>query len=127
MSRTGNFYKYYNRNPNNNITEDCVCRAISTATGLNYAAVDNLLNMTAKMYTCDKLCICCYHNLLEKVLCYERVNCKYDETVKDIAKKYHRDTLLVRIDGHLTCIVKGTILDIWDCSNEYVDCFWFIV
>ena len=36
----GNVYKYYNRNPNNDKIGDCVCRAISTATGLNYKAVD---------------------------------------------------------------------------------------
>ena len=120
-------YKYYNRNPNNDRISDCVCRAISTATGLNYDAVDNLLELTADNYGCDKLCLCCYHNLLEGILCYERITCKRDETVEDIAKRYPRDTILVRIDAHLTCIIKGTVLDIWDCSNEIVDCFWFII
>ena len=43
-------YKYYNRNPNNDIKGDCVCKAISTATGLNYDAVDNLLELTANIY-----------------------------------------------------------------------------
>lgn len=122
----GKFYKYYNRNPRNDRVGDCVCRAISTATGLNYQAVDNLLQLVADAYGCDKLCICCYHNLLEKILCYERITCNNYETVEYVAKCYPRDTLLVRIDGHLTSIVKGNILDIWDCSKEYVDCYWFV-
>ena len=122
----GKLYKYYNRNPNNDKIGDCVCRAISTATGLNYKAVSNLLSLTADAYDCEKLCLCCYHNLLEKILCYKRVTCYQDETVEDIARKYPRDTILVRIDAHLTSIIKGNILDIWDCSNEFVDCFWFI-
>lgn len=119
-------YKYYNRNPNNDKVSDCVCRAISTATGLNYKAVNNLLELTADTYNCDKLCLCCYHNLLENILCYERINCRSNETVEDVARKYSRDVILVRIDNHLTTIIKGTILDIWDCSKELVDCFWFV-
>lgn len=120
-------FKYYNRNPDNKKVGDCVCKAISTATGLNYDAVDNLLEITSENYDCDKLCLCCYHHLLEDTLCYERVTCKRNETVEDIARRYPRDTILVRMYGHLTCIVKGVVLDIWDCSQEYVDCFWFIV
>lgn len=123
----GSVYKYFNRNPNNDIKGDCVCKSISLATGLNYDAVNNLLNVTSKLYNCPKLCACCYHNLLEDILCYEKVTCTNDETVEYIARKYKRDTLIVRIEGHLTCIYKGNVLDIWDCSKEYVDCFWFVV
>ena len=119
-------YKYYNRNPYSDIDEDCVCRAISTATDLQYEAVNNLLELTADTYGCDKLCICCYHRLLEDILCYKRITCNDYETVEDIARKFPRDKILVRIESHLTCIVKGAILDIWDCSKELVDCFWFV-
>lgn len=119
------FYKYYNRNPDNDTTTDCVCRAISTATGLNYEAVDELLNITSYLNSCEKLCLCCYHYLLENILKYKRYDCS-GYTVEDLARKYSRDTIIVRIEGHLTTIVKGTILDIWDCSNEFVDCYWFV-
>ena len=122
-----NVYKYYNRNPDNLIKSDCVCKAISTATGLNYDAVNNLLHITSKLNDCDKLCVCCYHKLLDDILCYERVDCKFKNTVEDIARKYYRDTLIIRIQGHLTCSIKGKVLDIWDCSGRYVDCFWFVV
>lgn len=118
-------YKYYNRNPNNDTIGDCVCRAISTATGLNYDAVMELLEITSIINNCDKLCLCCYHYLLENILKYERVDAT-GLTVKQLVTKFPRDTILVRIEGHLTCIIKGTILDIWDCSNEFVDCYWFV-
>ena len=120
-------YKYYNHNPNNDIKNDCVCKAISNATNLNYDGVNNLLDLVSKTYRCEKLCVCCYHNLLDDILCYERVTCKNGETVEDIAKKYKRDTLIIRIEGHLTCSKKGNILDVWDCSKKLVDCFWFVV
>lgn len=123
----GKHYKFYNRNPKNNRVGDCVCRAISLATGLNYKAVDNLLQLIADAYDCEKLCICCYHNLLEKVLCYERITCHNFETVEDLAKLHPRETMIVRIEGHVTCIIKSNILDTWDCSDKLVDCYWFVI
>lgn len=119
-------YRYYNRNPDNIHIEDCVCRAISTATGLNYEAVNNLLELTAEGYECDKLCVCCYHNLLDGVLCYERYFCNKAETVEDVSMAFPKDNLIIRIKEHLTSSIKGTILDIWDCSQEKVDCFWVV-
>ena len=121
-----NSYKYYNRNPDGKLLEDCVCRAISTATGLNYNAVNNLLALTASCYLCEKLCVCCYHNLLEDILGYERYMCYNGETVEEIANSYPNDKLLIRINAHLTSSVKGTIYDIWDCSDKEVDCYWIV-
>ena len=120
-----NTYKFYNRNPYNDTVEDCVGRAISTATGLNYYAVNNLLELTATNHSCDKLCVCCYHKLLEDILMYDCYTGN-GYTVAQLASMYPRDKIIVRIEGHLTTIIKGTILDIWDCSNEYVDCYWFV-
>ena len=122
--RNRSSYQYYNRNPDGKHLEDCVCRAISTATGLNYGAVDRLLSLTASCYRCDKLCVCCYHNLLEDILGYERHMCRHGETVEDIVRKYPEDKLLIRIKAHLTSAIKGTILDIWDCSDRIMHKWW---
>lgn len=119
-------YKYYNHNPDNLRLKDCVCRAISTAIGLCYEAVNNLLELTAKEYGCDKLCACCYSNLLEDILCYDRVDCGFKKTVEDIASEYTRNKVIIRVDSHLTTSIYGSILDIWDCSDELVDCFWIV-
>ena len=119
-------YKYYNRNPDGKQIEDCVCRAISTATGLNYDAVNRLLDLTAVCYDCEKLCVCCYHNLWEDILGYERHVCMNGETVEDIAYKHPQEKVLIRIDSHLTSSIKGTIYDIWDCSEKLVDCYWIV-
>lgn len=119
-------YQYHNQNPDGIHIEDCVCRAISTATGLNYAAVDKLLGIIATHYGCEKLCVCCYHNLLEDVLDYDRYVCMNGETVEDIAYKHPKEKVLIRIDSHLTSSIKGTIYDIWDCSDRLVDCYWIV-
>ena len=119
-------YKYYNRNPKRVHSKDCVCRAISTATGLCYEAVDNLLELTSTEYKCDKLCVRCYGHLLSEVLCYPKKNCNFERTVESVALEYPRNKLVIRVDSHLTTSVNGIILDIWDCSSELVDCYWII-
>ena len=108
------------------VINDCVCRAISTATGLKYEAVNNLLELTASENSCDKLCICCYDNLLTGTLCYRRINCNFQQTVSDVATTYSNNTLIIRIEGHLTCSIHGVIVDIWECTDDLVDCFWII-
>ena len=119
-------YKYYNRNPDRRHLKDCVCRAISTATGLAYDAVENLLRITASEYDCDKLCVCCYENLLSDILCYHCVYCKFNKSVEEVAAEYPNNRLIIRVDAHLTSSINGVILDIWDCSDELVDCFWIV-
>ena len=119
-------FKYYNHNPDNNTIEDCVCRAISTAIGLCYDAVNNLLTLIAKEYGCDKLCVCCYSNLLEDVLCYERHSCRFRKTVAEVAAEHSKNKVIIRVDQHLTVAVYGNVLDIWDCSDEPVDCYWIV-
>lgn len=119
-------YKYYNRNPEQLRLKDCVCRAVSTATNLKYDAVDNLLNLTAHMNDCETLCVCCYNFLLEDILEYRRVECDFKYTVNDIAEKYPDDRVIIRIKEHLTTSINGTILDIWDCSDYFVDCYWIV-
>lgn len=119
-------YQFYNHNPKKIRTEDCVTRAISVCTGLKYEAVASLLQLTADEYKCPKLCVCCYHNLLEEILHYECRECFNGERVKDIAKKYKGEKVLIRIDGHLTCSIYGTVVDIWDCTEKRADCYWII-
>lgn len=121
-----NRYRFFNRRPDGQMLKDCVCRAISTSTLINYEAVEKLLNLTAEMYGCEALCVCCYHNLLEDLLSYPCYYCRRGETVEDIAMAFSHDRVIIRVEGHLTCSINGYIPDIWDCSQEIVDCFWIV-
>jgi hypothetical protein len=118
-------YKYFNRNPNGYKIPDCVIRAISTALNINYYDVVKLLHQNAIQYRCDDLCVCCYEKLLDIDLELPHYYGN-NRTVKEIADKFCNEILLLRIEGHLTTSVKGTIYDIWDCSNEIVTDFWVI-
>lgn len=116
---------YYNANPQKLVMEDCVIRAISTATGLNYIAVDNLLDLIAGVYDCDKFCVCCYHYLLDEVLGYP-VFYSDNETVGEICNKYPNNKLLIRMKGHLTCSLYGKIVDLWTSEDRIATCYWII-
>ena len=119
-------YMYYNRRPDGDEREDCVCRAISTATGLKYKAVEKLLKLTSCNYSCDMLNINCYHNLLDNTLCYKHIKCHNGETVGEIAEQHKDKRLIIRINGHLTSSLYGTIVDIWDCTEKQADVYWII-
>lgn len=96
------------------------------ASGIPYNAVNKLLQIVAKENDCDELCVCCYHHLLEDVLGYTVMFPKEHKRVEDVAKDYSNNVLIVRIDGHLTTCLYGVCVDIWDCTQEKVDCFWII-
>lgn len=119
-------WRYYNRNPEKKEEEDCVCRAISTALGITYRAAEGLIAMAADAEECEPLCVCCYHHLLEDGFGLKPRYSRYRHTVEDIAKMYKDRKVIVRVDGHLTCAIFGEILDIWDCSEELVDCYWLV-
>lgn len=119
-------YKYYNRNPDRVHLKDCVCRAISTATGLQYTAIEKLLELSATACKCEPLNVDCYKNLLEGVFNLPRFDCGFTKTVKDVAEEHPLDKVIIRVDQHLTSALYGVVLDIWDCSDELVDCFWIV-
>lgn len=120
-----NNFLYRNVNPDNESINDCVTRAISTATGLKYHAVENLLVLSANKFGCDALVMSCYQNLLEKVLCYRGHDC-HGEKVGDIAERFSKHKVLIRIDRHLTCSMHGIIWDLWDCSEKRATKYWVI-
>lgn len=116
-------FKYVNVNPSGAKTDDCVTRAISLASGLDYYEVQEKLVLTSKLFGCDRLSKCCYSNLLEKVLGYTPIYCK-GLTVKEFCEEYPYGIYLVRIKSHLTTVIDGNIMDIWNSSDYSCDLAW---
>lgn len=121
-----NKFIYYNANPYKIEEEDCVIRAIKAGLNLPYDTVDKLLDLSAEKNKCDKLCVCCYHFLLEDIFGLPVRYCKNYETVEDIARLYPHNKCIIRINGHLSCSINGKIYDLWDCTQKLVDCYWII-
>ena len=116
-------FKYLNVNPDNQKESDCVTRAISLASGLPYSVIRKKLYHTSKLLDCEKLCVCCYRHLLDEVFKFRRLNCD-NMTVNDFANKHNSGIFLLRMNGHITCLIDGIIYDIWDCREEVVTDAW---
>lgn len=116
-------FSYYNINPKGERVSDCVTRAITLASGLDYQEVRDKLRYTAKLLNCDKLCVCCYRHLLDDVLKYQRVDCD-GYSLGDFADKHPYGVYLVRMNGHISCLIDGTVYDIWDCRDEWLTDAW---
>lgn len=82
--------------------------------------------MSSDCYECETLNVNCYNNLLEHTFKLPRLDCNFKKTVKDVSLEYGNNKLIIRIKEHLTSSLYGFIFDIWDCSNELVDCFWIV-
>ena len=117
-------YVFYNNNPDLLIENDCVTRAISLASGLPYEEIEDKLYLTSKLFECPKLCICCYENLLNYVFNYENIYGVEGMSIGDFADKFPYGVYLVRVEGHLTCVIDNHIMDIWDCRDKIVDLVW---
>lgn len=132
-----NTFHYYNANPKNRLTTDCVIRAISRVTEKPY----NQVVMDLAKIQCDTG----YDpgdrgaELLLKQYGYTKMKQlrKFDNTMysgKEFCKYlsddlYIDDVLISRavinIGGHhMSCIVDGKINDVWDCSNGRVGNWW---
>lgn len=116
-------FSYYNINPQGDRVSDCVTRAIALASGLDYQEVRDKLRYTAKLLNCDKLCVCCYRHLLDDVLKYQRVDCD-GYSLGGFADKHPYGVYLVRMNGHISCLIDGTVYDIWDCRDEWLTDAW---
>lgn len=117
-------FKYLNTNPLGVEEEDCVCRAIMLALDMPYKLVEHKLNLIAELFECDELCVCCYQHLLEDVYGLERVPNVRGLTVEEFAYYFNEGTYIIRLDGHLTCLIDGINYDLWDTSKQVIDVVW---
>lgn len=118
-------FRFHNENPLGAIESDCVCRAISGATGLDYYDVEDKLFLIAELFNCESLCVCCYKHLLENVFGLSPISAN-GAAVGDIARAHRDKIVLIRIDGHLTMSDHGVVYDLWDCTGEKADIFWIV-
>ena len=116
---------YYNINPDGNRASDCVTRAISLGSGLDYSVVRRKLYHSSKLFDCEKLNVDCYAHLLQDVFKFPQVN-TYGMTVGEFADNHPYGIYLVRMNGHISTIWEGDVIDIWDCRDSYITNAWKI-
>ena len=116
-------YIYYNHNDDKVNRNDCVTRAISLASGLEYKTIRRKLRYTAKLLDCCKLCVSCYEFFIREVLGGVPRNCE-GMTIDDFAELHPIGTYLLRMDGHITTLIDNCIYDIFDCRNNFITNAW---
>lgn len=119
-------YKFLNLNPLGEIEEDCVCRAISLALNEDYYVIQEKLYLVGQLFECQFLCKCCYKFLLDDVYDLQRIEDYQGCTIEEFANANPIGVYLIRIEGHLTCLIDQVIYDLWDCNDKIVDIVWKI-
>mgnify|MGYP007069948530 CR=1 FL=1 len=116
-------YRYYNENPLNRYEDDCVLRAISCATGKSWDYVYDYLSDIAQYEgtLMDKRDFVIGY--LDRT--YQRL---YDifGTVGQVSAMFPNSTILITMNGHITCSKNGIIYDTFDCRDREVEYVWLI-
>ena len=120
-------YKFLNVNPLNKKELDCVCRAISLALNEDYYIIEDKLKLVGKLFECEALCMCCYRFLLDNVYDLQRIEDYKGVTINEFINSFSKGIYIIRVEGHLTCVIDSVCYDIWDCTNEIVDIVWKVV
>ena len=125
------WFKYWNNNPKNRITGDCVIRAISLATNNNYNNVltdlyNIQLNTGYALNSKKAIDILMKDYGWIKMKQERKVNNKKytgKEFCELIAKQYK--SYVISIGGHhISCIKNKQIYDIFDCSDDCVGVYY---
>lgn len=116
-------YQYYNANAVNRYTEDCVIRAISCATNKSWDYVYDYLSDIAQYEGTlfDKRDF--VRNYLDRT--YKRLDGLYG-SVGYVSSLFPDNTILITMNGHITCSKNGIIYDTFDCRDRDVESVWLV-
>lgn len=136
------FFHFYNANPKDRRTSDCVVRALSTALNQSWEQTyKELFEIAMKKCTAPEDISCVYEYLTKKgcvriaqpkrrdgtkftgeEVCYLIQEGKFVDNwgVCLLYKNYFMNIG----SGHCSCIIDGKINDIWNCSYDKVGVMW---
>ena len=119
-------FTHENVNPKEKVVGDCVIRAIARAEDKPWIEVfDTLTEIARKTYNVpsDTKVYSKYLKKYEKINVFNQTNgSKKRLKVKEICDL--KGSYIVRVAGHLTAVVDGSIRDTWDCSNKSSYIIW---
>ncbi len=120
----------YNKNPKNKKTNDCVIRAIATATNSSWEYVYTKLAEQGIKYGLMLNDPKNWRKYLESLgykkqkmpRRYDRTRYTLEEFATELAEE--NKTYIVKVAGHLTVIKDKNLIDTWDCSYKSVGNYW---
>lgn len=117
-------YRKLNVNPKNKRTNDCVIRAVTKALNSDWQTeYFNLCRMGSQL--------CCMPSSDEAIEAYLKQKGFIRKTFKihkgdrrltagQFGELFPVGVYLLKLAGHITCLINGDIYDIWDCSEKCV-------
>lgn len=123
-------FHYYNANPQNKLTADCVIRALATGMKQNYILTyQELMELSIQTgyHLCDKKCFEKY--LIMKGWAKHKQPKKADNTKytgKEFCEKVEIiENYIANIGGHhIVAIVNGQVNDTWDSTRGCIGNYW---
>ena len=121
-------FKYYNANPKNKHTTDCVVRAICTALDQPYNKTIKELSELWIETGYQMSDVKCYGKYLESkgFVKYKQPrkpdNTKY--TGKEFVKIFEGVCVAHLGGNHVVCVKNGKVLDIWDSTEGCIGNYW---
>jgi len=116
-------FSYYNANPMQRHISDCVIRSISVLTNRSWREVyDELTELAGDVgMMFDRV------EFVEDYLDdrYPR-ECHYSKTVGEFAREYPFGKYAITMNGHITALINGKLIDTFDPSNRVMRCAWRI-
>ena len=121
-------YHYYNCNPHNRLTDDCVIRAVSASTGDSWDdTIKGLVSCAIKtgyfINTPE-----CYGQYLSDLGYIKQKQPVHKDGTKikfeEFVKKYNGHAIAHCGKGHITYVADNSTWDTWDVSNEVVGNYW---
>lgn len=114
-------YKFYNANSKGKFVNDCVIRAISVAEGKTWDETYDELSELAQKDGILLDDVEFVEDYLDRR--YKRV-CHYSKTIGEFINEFPKGIYLLTMDGHITVVRNGCLIDTFDCRNRPMRCSW---
>jgi hypothetical protein len=120
-------FREFNAHPKGLKTTDCVVRAISTATKVDYMECRRRLNQLKRDWGFtsykDTKFLYKYFEGYPRLI-FKAVRGEPRIKGSGFTQLHPTGTFVLKMAGHVTVCVNGTILDIWDCTYRSVYTAW---
>ena len=120
-------YVYYNPNPNGKNVGDCVIRAISKATNMDWESVYTGICVTGYSM-CDMPSANCVWGAYLRDNWFVRDvvpnECPECYSVADFAREHPQGTYILALTGHVVCVKDGDWYDSWDSGDKIPMYYW---
>lgn len=121
-------FHFYNANPKNRRTSDCVVRAIALATGKTWDEVLTGLTETALKHKQMVNDPACFGKYLESLGWIKQRQPRKPDGKKYTGKEFYKVTKATVVanigGGHTVCFKDGKAWDIWNCTDGSIGNYW---